>query len=215
MAVLAGGAWCAKAQSSQPSQNSSSSQQASSSKQNASSQSTASSSTTVAAPQDSLAEAARRAREQKMEAPKAARVITNDNIPTEGGISAVGTSPAPAEGASSESAVPSGGTAKGSDKNNEKYWRDKFAALHKKLDQDQAGLDVMQRELGVNEVQYYGGDPNAAVADQASMQPFGAEYNKKRDDIEAKKKEVEEDQKAIDDAEEDLHKAGGDPGWAR
>jgi cytoskeletal protein RodZ len=198
--MLAGGAWCAKAQSS--------------SQQTASSQQTSSSTTsTTSAPQDSLAEAARRAREQKKEAPKAAKVFTNDNIPTQGGISAVGTSPA--EGASSETAVPAGGTAKGSDKNNEKYWRDKFAALHKKLGQDQAELDVMQRELGVNEVQYYGGDPNAAVADQASMQPFGAEYNKKRDDIEAKKKEVEDDQKAIDDAEEDLHKAGGDPGWAR
>jgi chromosome segregation ATPase len=203
--MLAGGAWCARAQSSQASQ-----------RQASSSQSTASSTaSTTVAPQDSLAEAARRAREQKKEAPKAAKVFTNDNIPTQGGISAVGASPVPAEGASSETAAPSSGGAKGSDKNNEKYWRDKFAALHKKLAQDQAELDVMQRELGVNEVQYYGGDPNAAVADQASMQPFGAEYNKKRDDIEAKKKEVEDDQKAIDDAEDDLHKAGGDPGWAR
>jgi cytoskeletal protein RodZ len=200
--MLAGGAWCAKAQSS--------------SQQTASSQRTSSSTaSTTAAPQDSLAEAARRAREQKKESPKTAKVFTNDNIPTEGGISAVGASPAPAEGGGSETIAPAGGTAKGSDKNNEKYWRDKFAALHKKLEQDQAALDVMQRELGVNEVQYYGGDPNAAVADQASMQPFGAEYNKKRDDIEAKKKEVEDDQKAIDDAEDDLHKAGGDPGWAR
>ena len=46
-----------------------------------------------ASQQESLAEAARRAREQKKDTPKQAKVITNDNIPKEGGISAVGEEP--------------------------------------------------------------------------------------------------------------------------
>src|SRR5215470_11342151 len=43
-----------------------------------------------APPQDSLAAAARKARERKKEAPKGTKVFTNDNIPMIGGISSVG-----------------------------------------------------------------------------------------------------------------------------
>ena len=47
--------------------------------------------TASAAPQqDSLAEAARKAREAKKDATKSAKVFTNDNIPATGGISTVG-----------------------------------------------------------------------------------------------------------------------------
>ncbi len=73
----------------------------------------------------------------------------------------------------------------------------------------------MQREIGVAEVQYYGGDPNKAVTDAMSQQPFGAAYTKKLADIDNKKKQVEADKQAIADAEDELHKAGGSPGWAR
>ncbi|MGD1210969.1 MAG: hypothetical protein ABR973_06385 [Candidatus Acidiferrales bacterium] len=160
--------------------------------------------------QDSLAEAARKAREQHKESAKAAKVFTNDDLPTQGGVSTVG---------SSSAAAPSEATAAGGVKppagNNEKAWRDKFAALRHKLEQDQAELDVLQREVGVAEVQYYNGDPQKAQQDSSTMQPLGAEYNKKVADIDAKKKQVEADQQAISDAEDALHKSGGDPGWAR
>ena len=161
-----------------------------------------------AAQTDSLADAARKAREQKKDA-KPAKVFTNDNLPTEGGVSTVGAAPAPAQGAADQQAE-----TKASPKD-EKAWREKFAQLHKKLDQDQADLDVMQREAGVDAVQYYGGDPNKAVQDQSSQAPMGAAYNKKVADIDAKQKQVDADKQAISDAEDDLHKAGGDPGWAR
>ena len=68
----------------------------------------------------------------------------------------------------------------------------------------------MQRELGVLNMQYYS-DPNKAMQQQLSRD----DINKKTSDIDAKKKDVEADQQAIDDAEDDLRKAGGDPGWAR
>ena len=41
------------------------------------------------------------------------------------------------------------------------------------------------------------------------------DINKKTADIDAKTEQIEADQQAIDDAEDDLRKAGGDPGWAR
>jgi len=157
--------------------------------------------------QDSLAEAARKAREQKKESAKASKVFTNDNLPSQG-VSTVGSSSAPSEATAT-------GEPKGPAGNNEKAWRDKFVALRHKLEQDQAELDVMQRELGVAAVQYYNGDPQKAMQDNTSLQPLGTEYNKKASDIDAKKKQVEADQQAISDAEDGLQKSGGDPGWAR
>jgi hypothetical protein len=158
--------------------------------------------------QDSLAEAARRAREKKKDAPKAAKVFTNDDLPTTGAISTVGSSSAATPEETAQTSAPAAG-------NDEKAWREKFANLHHKLDQDQAELDVMQREANVDELQYYGGDPQKAAADQMSQQPMGAEYNKKVSAIDAKKAQVEADKQAISDAEDDLRKSGGDPGWAR
>jgi len=162
-----------------------------------------------APPANSLAEAARKTRAQKKEAAKPAKVFTNDNLPTEGGVSTIGAA-APAQGGQPEAQA----GAKPAPKD-EKAWRERFAQLHKKLDQDQSELDVMQREAGVAAVQYYNGDPMKAEQDQTSQQPMGAAYNKKVADIDAKKKEVDSDKQAIANAEDELHKAGGDPGWSR
>ena len=158
--------------------------------------------------QESLAEAARRAREQKKDTPKQAKVITNDNIPKEGGISAVGEEPqvtenadnAPADGAKSDKAA-------GSD---EKKWRARFEKLRHKLEQDQADLDVMQRELGVLDLQYYN-DPVKGMQQGLTR----SDINEKTAKIAAKQKEIDADKQAISDAEDDLRQAGGDPGWAR
>ena len=173
----------------------------------------------AAAPQqDPLAEAARKAREQKKDEPKATKVFTNDNLPTQGAVSTVGQSPAdtsPADKSTETKSDKSTPTPAPAAANDEKTWRAKFADLHHQLDQDQAELDVLQREAGVGMVQYYGGDPQKAAQDQNSQQPMGAAYDKKVSDIDAKKKQVEADKQAISDAEDELRKAGGDPGWAQ
>jgi hypothetical protein len=171
------------------------------------------SSTPAATPQqDPLVAAARKAREQKKDAPKAAKVFTNDDIPSQGQVSTAGASEETSTAETSEAATPATPAAPGND---EKTWRDRFAKLHHQLDQDQSELDVLQREASVGMVQYYGGNPQKAAQDQNSQQPLGADYGKKVADIDAKKKQVEADKQAISDAEDDLRKAGGDPGWAR
>jgi hypothetical protein len=170
----------------------------------------------AAAPQqDPLAEAARKAREQKKDAPKAAKVFTNDDIPTQGAVSTVGQAPTDTSADTSSDASTSTSTPAPAAANDEKAWKDKFAELRHKLEQDQAELDVLQRESGVSMLQYYGGDPQKAAQDQNSQQPLGEAYQKKISKIDAKKKDVEADQQAISDAEDELRKAGGDPGWAR
>ena len=182
--------------------------------QNQTSSQTSQSAAPAAAPQqDPLAEAARKAREQKKDAPKAAKVFTNDDIPTQGAVSTVGE--APADTSTETSSDTSTSTPAPAAANDEKAWKDKFAELRHKLEQDQAELDVLQRETGVSMLQYYGGDPQKAAQDQNSQQPLGEAYQKKVSKIDAKKKDVEADKQAISAAEDDLRKAGGDPGWAR
>jgi chromosome segregation ATPase len=160
------------------------------------------------APQESLADAARRLREQKKATPKAAKVFTNDNLT---GAAEVTAAPAragaaPAAAGKAEGAA-AGAPAAGPD---EAAWRAKFASLRHKLEQDQADLAVMQRELGTLSLQRYD-DPNKALAQQFTRE----DINKKTADIEAKKKQIEADKQAIDDAETELRKAGGNSGWAR
>jgi len=155
--------------------------------------------------QDSLAEAARKAREQKKEAPKAAKVFDNDTIPTTGGINTVGDASAP-----SGNAAQPGGQAPDAGGNDEKTWRNRFASLHHKLDQDTQELAILQRELGVANVQFYT-DPVKGMQQSLTNE----DIHKKQAAIDAKQKEIEADKQAISDAEDALRKAGGDSGWAR
>jgi hypothetical protein len=165
---------------------------------------------------DPLVAAARKAREQKKDqaGAKPPRVFNNDNIPTQGGVSAVGQNPAAnvadgtdAAAGGSATPAPGAGTSAASD---EKAWRKRFDTLHKKLAQDQDELSIMQRELGVLDVQYYN-DPVKSMQQGYSR----SDINEKTDKIEAKKKAIEADEQAIADAEDELQRAGGDPGWAR
>jgi len=165
---------------------------------------------------DPLVAAARKAREQKKDqaGAKPARVFNNDNIPTQGGVSAVGENAAAPDAAAGDAAAAGNASAPASSGTSaaagEKAWRERFARLRKKMEQDQTDLDLMQRELGVLDVQYYN-DPVKGMQQGYSR----SDINEKTDKIEAKKKVIEADQQAISDAEEELHRAGGDPGWAR
>jgi hypothetical protein len=158
----------------------------------------------LAPQQDSLAEAARKAREQKKDTTKSAKVFTNDNLPNQGGISSVGQGP---EAPSSDSTAPGNGA---SSRKDEKAWRDRFAQLRHKLEQDQANRDVMQREFGVDRVQWYG-DPMK----QLQQGYTNEDINKKKADIDDMDKKIAADEQALSDAEEELRKSGGDSGWAR
>jgi hypothetical protein len=165
---------------------------------------------------DSLAAAARKAREQKKDQTRAAaRVFDNDTIPKQGGVSAVGVSAdvsltdangAPTSGTNDGAAAAGGPPGP----NDEKGWRELFAKLQKKLQQDQDKADIDQREFGVLDVQYYN-DPNKAMEQNLTR----SDINEKTAKIDADKQQVEADKQAIADAEEQLRKSGGDIGWAR
>lgn len=172
------------------------------------------SSGSASAPQDPLAEAARKAREQKKEEHKIPRVFTNDNLPTSGGISTVGQAPAPAATPAAPGSATPGGKKPGSPAaasgDDEAKWRETFATLRHKLEQDQQNLDLLQRELGTLDTQFYG-DPNKQLQQQLTR----SDIDKKTAEIDKAKDQVAADQKAIDDAQNDLRASGGDPGWGR
>jgi hypothetical protein len=162
---------------------------------------------------DSLAAAARKAREQKPPT-KTVRTFDNDTIPKQGGVSAVGPSDdAPVDatnagGTANGAAAPAAGGAPNG--NDEKSWRELFARLRHKLEQDQDNVTVSQRELGVLDVQYYN-DPVKSMQQGLTR----SDINSKTAKIEAAKQQVEADKQAISDAEDQLRRAGGDIGWSR
>jgi hypothetical protein len=159
--------------------------------------------------QESVADAARKARAEKKDAPKAKMVIDNDNLGSlTGTINVVGEAPAPPEDQAKKAGDTKGGKA-GEPAKDETYWRAKFDDAHKKLESDQHELDIMQREYNLKQQQYYA-DPMAALKQEYSRQ----DLNDSKAKIEDKTAAVAKDKTDISDLEDQLRQAGGDAGWA-
>ena len=161
---------------------------------------------------ESLAEAARKARAAEKNAPKAATVFTNDNLPTiSSGVSVVGQASAASTSASTSAGPASSAsstTSAGS--SDEAAWRAKFADARHKIEQDKQELAIMQREMGELNVQYYA-NPTKALMQSINR----SDITKKQAAIDAKQKQLAADEQALSDLQDQLRKAGGDPGWAR
>jgi hypothetical protein len=168
---------------------------------------------------DSLGNAARKARAQKKDSSKPAKVFTNDDLGgLKGTISVIGNEPAQASAADksaerTEDKKPANGAdvkdAKKDEAKDESYWRTKFAAARKVLADDTKELDILQREFNLKQQQFYQ-DPTAALKEQHGRE----DLNKTQSQIDAKKQDVEKDKQALSDLEDELRKSGGDAGWA-
>jgi len=173
---------------------------------------------------DPVADAARRAREekQKKDAQKAKKVYTDDDIKpaapdkpeiqnaSAAGATTGGTDSHAAGGAEAADAQKPGNADQKEDPNSEKAWRKRFAAQHEKIAKAEKELDILQRELQKSSVQYYA-DPTKAMNEQNNRK----EISDKTAKIDAKKQELVQLRQQLDDMEAELRKAGGDPGWAR
>ncbi len=162
---------------------------------------------------DPVADAARKARADQKTAPKPKKVFTNDDIP-----SAVPPAPpAAADTAKKTDGQPQAEVISGKkeldpedDPKQEAYWRKRSRTLHAKLSAAEQELDVLQRELSKDEVQYYP-DPQKALMQQYNR----SDINEKHAKVDAKKAEVETLKQQVADLEDNVRKAGGDPGWVR
>ena len=163
---------------------------------------------------DPVADAARKARAEQKTAPKPKKVFTNDDIPSS--VPA----PPPATTATTDATKTTGGQAQVDNKSGKKeldpeddpkqqaYWQKRARTLHTKLSNAEQELDVLQRELSKDEVQYYP-DPQKALQQQYSR----SDINEKHAKVDAKKAEVESLKQQVANLEDDVRKAGGDPGW--
>ncbi len=166
---------------------------------------------------DPVADAARKAREQKKTAPKPKKVFTDDDVAPK----AAANVPASSDGAGSDKSgdgtaqgkTPGskiGASEKNEDPNSEAAWRKRFAAQRKKIADAEEALSVLQREAEKADLQYYS-DPQKAMQEQYTR----ADINEKNEKIAARKKEVADLKQQLSDMEDQLRAAGGDPGWAR
>lgn len=159
----------------------------------------------------SLGEIARRVRAEKEMAPKAKRVFTNDSLPRQTTINAVGAAlAAPAAGDKGKPGDARDGQDKGASGEDEKTWRGKFAKLREALAYEEKRLDVSQRELNLAQMQNYS-DPNVALREQFQR----TEVNKRTQEIDQIKAAVDKAKQAIADAEDELHKKGLPSGWSQ
>jgi chromosome segregation ATPase len=162
--------------------------------------------------QESVADAARKARAEKKDAPKPKMVIDNDNLDSiTGTVNVVGQEPAPpADQAKTAETDKTKAQAEKPPVKDEAYWRKQFADANKQLTDDAHELDILQREYNLKEQQYYS-DPNTAMREQFDRKDL-TDTKQKIDD---KTAAVSKDKQAISDLEDALRQAGGDPGWAR
>ena len=163
--------------------------------------------------EDPIAEAARKAREQKKAAPKPKKVYTDDDMPKAPRASeqppATGTAAAQGQPAAQGEAGPTKPD-KEPTETPEQVWRGRFKAQHDKIARAEKELDILQREDQKAQVQYYS-DPQKALSEQNSRK----DINEKNVKIEAKKKEIDALRQGLADLEDQLRKAGGDSGWSR
>jgi chromosome segregation ATPase len=160
---------------------------------------------------DPVADAARKAREEKKDAPKPKKVYTDDDISTKkSDISVVGNPPPQNDAATSTSSTAIVNPSAKGGMTVEQQWRKRFADQRARIARAEQELDVLQREENKAGLQYYS-DPTKAMKEQLTRN----EINQKAAKIEAKKQEIAALKQQMEDLEDELRKAGGDPGWAR
>lgn len=156
--------------------------------------------------QESVADAARKAQAARKTAPPAKMVIDDDTLSTlKGTVNVVGDTTA-------QDPSKSGDKPKSDEKGpakDEAYWRGKFAAAYKKLADDSKELDITQRERNLNQEQFYT-DPMASLKQDYSRKDLN-DAKAKIDDLTAR---VAQDKTDISNLEDELRRAGGEPGWA-
>jgi hypothetical protein len=159
------------------------------------------------APTDSLAAAAKAARDAKKDQAKPARVWNDDTIPkSNAAISVVGQTPDENSGASAPSdaaagngpAGAGGGAAAGT--GDRKALEGSIANAKEKLATIKVDLDLLQRTYTLDSQMYY------IKPDYASDTDGAAKLKDEQDQIAAKQQEMDDEQKKIDDLNAELSK---------
>lgn len=153
---------------------------------------------------DSLAEAARRTREEKKEQAKPAKVWDEDNIPKKpGDLNVVGQS-APGADNNPPPSAPAAGAVKSGGKSGKdmKALQASLASAKERLQSLKTDLDILKRTYDLDSQMYYG-KPNYAADPDGAAKLAG-----EKSQIDAKQQEVDAAQKKVDDLEAELKDSG-------
>jgi len=180
----------------------------------------------VALAQDSpgsepLADLARQAKAQRAKSREKTKVYTNEDIEALPPLAMRTTNRPPGKPtAQSTTGNKAGNDAlkarpaeAGSEKNGEEYFRARMGKLEERLELDQREVTVLQQTLGQSEMMYYS-DPVQGLL-QSSGPTAMSDVHSQQTQIAQKQADVAADQVAIDNLQDELRRAGGDPGWLR
>jgi len=176
----------------------------------------------AAAQSDSLADAARKHKQQQSGKPVAAKVYTNDNLPATETISTVGApasdaaAPTPTDGQTtadgSTPAAKDGAKPADETKTRQKTWED----WRDKIQKQKASVEQMQKENEEIDRQYkltsgnYYNSAQQRLYDGAAMAKEDAAYKQQ---LEQKKKAIDDAKQKIDDLQEEARRAGVPSGY--
>jgi type I restriction-modification system DNA methylase subunit len=151
-------------------------------------------------PTDSLAAAAKQAREAKKDQAKPARVWDDDSVPkSNAAISVVGKTPDDSDGGAA-AAAPAAANGYAGGTGNRAALERSIANAKDKLATIKVDLDLLQRTYTLDSQMYYIKPDYASDADGA------AKLKDEQDQIAAKQQEMDEEQKKIDDMNAELSK---------
>jgi chaperonin cofactor prefoldin len=159
----------------------------------------------------SLAEIARKLKDERaQEKQKPVATYTNDNLPSRESLGIVAVDLA---GQVKAKAPATGKNVAAAEEHDEKYFRSKAEKLRSQMEFDERQLYSLRQQLGLAQTQYYP-DPQKTL-EQESTPAFQTDLEKLRAKIAGTQKALADDQKALDDLQQELRRAGGDPGWIR
>lgn len=149
----------------------------------------------------SVAEAARRAREQKKTAPKPAKIVTDDDVkPAAPAASESAPAPAPtAAGASNGSAAPAGGGPAAAPGPKDEKAAKELAEAKALIKEIQSDIDLLQREQSLEQDSYFSNpDYSRDTAGKAKLDALKQQVSDKQLDLEKLKAHLLELQPALD-----------------
>ncbi len=159
----------------------------------------------------SLGEIARKLKDERAhEKQKPVATYTNDNLPSRESLGIVTVDLA---GQAKAKAPATGKNVTAVEEHGEKYFRSKAEKLRSQMEFVERQLGGLRKQVGLAQTQYYP-DPQKTL-EQESTPAFQADLDKLRAKIGGTEKALADDQKALDDLQQELRRAGGNPGWIR
>ena len=165
--------------------------------------------------QQSLADVAKKEEERRRHA-KTGKVYTNGDLApvphpssSSGTTAAAAPDAAPSPSRDATEKKDAGKDDKKSDESGQPYWSKRMSALRETAQRDQVYADALQTRINSLTTDFVNRD------DPAQRAQIGAQREAAVNELARLKKQIEDDKKAISDAEDEARKSGVPAGWLR